>query len=168
MGCCEDMRPDRHPSHLPRRRTERNFWIAGFSFTLWALLAAFYKLLMQNMILEDRLHMIEVGAAQSDLTSQRELSPSKVSKLMRPWYYNGTHVNPFHFLPAWHAFLPRRGIGSLSRTDDVMQETTEVTSKAKPDAAAPGAAGPSRPTAGGIQMQAIPTEYTAAGVKKEL
>lgn len=36
-------------------RAERNFWLSFFCFTLWCLLAAFYRLQVQMLALEDRL-----------------------------------------------------------------------------------------------------------------
>lgn len=42
-----------HPR--PFSHQERNFWLSFFCFTLWCLLAAFYRLQVQLLALEDQL-----------------------------------------------------------------------------------------------------------------
>lgn len=44
-----------------RWRTERNLWLAGFAFSMWAVLAAFVRELGRRMTLEDRLMDFEMS-----------------------------------------------------------------------------------------------------------
>ena len=65
-----------------RWRCERNLWLAGFAFSMWAVLAAFLKELGARMKLESRLVEFEMSGGYTatvddDTTHTREASVSK-------------------------------------------------------------------------------------------
>jgi hypothetical protein len=79
--------PNYEVSHLSKRwRAERNLWLAGFAFTIWAVLAAFYREARKRMQLEDRLVEFELSDYTQTLDdTTRDASVSReVSSRPRP------------------------------------------------------------------------------------
>ena len=61
-----------------RWRSERNMWLAGFAFSMWAVLAAFYRELGRRLQLEDRLVDFEMsGYTMTADETTREPSVSR-------------------------------------------------------------------------------------------
>lgn len=70
--------------HLSKRwRAERNMWLTAFAFTLWTVLAAFYKELGKRLSAEERLIEIEMSMDGYTADTTREVS-SKPRDLLSP------------------------------------------------------------------------------------
>ena len=69
--------PNYEIPHLSKRwRAERNLWLSAFAFTMWAVLAAFFREMGRRLRLEERLAEYEM----SDFTvgdTTREASQSR-------------------------------------------------------------------------------------------
>lgn len=77
--------PNWEVAHLSKRwRAERNLWLAGFAFAMWATLAAFYREAKKRMQLEERLmeaELSETYTATIDTTKDRDASKEVSSRL---------------------------------------------------------------------------------------
>lgn len=83
--------PHYEVQHLSKRwRAERNMWLAAFAFTLWAVLAAFYRELAKRMNAEERLIEIEMSMDGYTADTTREVS-SKPRDLLSP---RSVHQSP--------------------------------------------------------------------------
>ena len=58
-----------------RWRAERNLWLSAFAFTMWTVLAIFYREMVRRLRIEDRLAEFEVSDVTMDTTT-RDISAS--------------------------------------------------------------------------------------------
>jgi hypothetical protein len=87
-----------------RWRSERNMWLAGFAFSMWAVLAAFYRELGRRLQLEDRLVDFEMsGYTMTADETTREPSVSREvtsrTELLSPRSISGSPVKPRRSAP---------------------------------------------------------------------
>lgn len=70
--------PNFEIANLSKRwRAERNLWLSAFAFTMWAVLAAFYRELSRRIALEERLAEFEISDYTGTIDTTRDASMSK-------------------------------------------------------------------------------------------
>jgi Bap31/Bap29 transmembrane region len=82
-----------------RWRSERNMWLAGFAFSMWAVLAAFYRELGRRLQLEDRLVDFEMSGytmTADETTREPSVSREVTSRtdMLSPRSISGSPVKP--------------------------------------------------------------------------
>lgn len=82
-----------------RWRSERNLWLAGFAFSMWAVLAAFYRELGRRLQLEDRLVDFEMSGytmTADETTREPSVSREVTSRtdVLSPRSISGSPVKP--------------------------------------------------------------------------
>jgi len=60
-----------------RWRAERNLWLSAFAFTMWTVLAIFYREMARRLRVEDRLAEFEMSDFTGTIDTTREVSLSK-------------------------------------------------------------------------------------------
>lgn len=82
-----------------RWRSERNMWLAGFAFSMWAVLAAFYRELGRRLQLEDRLVDFEMSGytmTADETTREPSVSREVTSRtdMLSPRSISGSPIKP--------------------------------------------------------------------------
>lgn len=60
-----------------RWRAERNLWLSAFAFTMWTVLAIFYREMVRRLRVEDRLAEFETSDYTGTIDTTRDVSISK-------------------------------------------------------------------------------------------
>ncbi|WPT13814.1 hypothetical protein PSENEW3_00001653 [Picochlorum sp. SENEW3] len=78
MGEGPSMNPMYDTVRLNKRwRAERNLWLSAFAFTMWTVLAMFYREMATRLRLEERLAEFETSDCTGTIDTTRDVSVSK-------------------------------------------------------------------------------------------